>query len=89
MIPWAGVLQKRVICGDVTDIYEIISSMTEADRDQLFIVPSRDMRSHQIKLVMVVPHTSGTIPLEILAKDIVNGRSLCEFRRRSTWKNDS
>ena len=69
-----------MICRDVTEIYKIISSMTEVGRDQLFTVPFRDIRSHQIKLVMVVPHTSGTRPVQILAKDTVNGRSLYKFR---------
>lgn len=89
MIRWAGILQKRVICGDVIETYKIISSMTEVGRDQLLTVPSRDIRSQQIKLVMVVPHTSGTKPIEILAKDTVNGRSLYKFRGSSTGKNES
>lgn len=85
MIRWAGIQKKKsMFCGDEIEIYKIISSMTEVGRDQLFSVPSRDTRSHQIKLVMVVPHTSRTKPVEILAKDTVNGRSLCKFRGRST-----
>lgn len=71
-----------MFCGDVIEIYKIISSMTEVGRDQLFSVLSRG--SHQIKLVMVVPHTSRTKRVEILAKDTVDGRSLCKFRGRST-----
>lgn len=32
-----------------------------------------------MKLVMVVPYTSGTRTAKILAEDIMNGRSLYEF----------
>ena len=71
------------------EIYKIVSITAEVDRDQLLIVSSRDIKSHQIKLVMVVPHTLGTRPVEILPKVTVNGRSLYKFKGRSTWKNDS
>lgn len=60
-----------MICGDVTEVYEIISSTTEMDRYQLSTVPSRDIRSHHMKFGMVVPHTLGPRPVEILAEDIV------------------
>lgn len=86
----SGKKNKKVICGNVRENCKIVNSLTKLDRDQLFIVPFRDIRSHQRKLVMVVPHTSGTRPVEILAKLTVN-RSLYEFRGdwASTWKKCS
>lgn len=79
-----------MICGNVTENYKITNSMTKVDRDQVFSVPFRDIRSHQRELVMVDPHTSGTRLIEILAKHTVN-RSLYEFRGdwASTWKKYS
>lgn len=63
--------------------------MTEVVRYQLFTVLFREIRSQQIKLVVVVPHTSGTRPVKILAEDTVSGRSLYKFMGKSTWKSDS
>lgn len=58
-----------MICGDMTKVYKIVSSMIAVDRDQLPTVPSRDIRSHQMKFGMVVPHT--LCPVEVLAEHIV------------------
>lgn len=41
------------------------------DRDHLSTVRSRDIRRHQTKFGMVVPHTLGPRPVEILAEHIV------------------
>lgn len=74
MIRWSGILQKkkkRMICGDVTEIYKTVSSTTEMDRDQLPTVASSDIRRHQIKFGMVVPHTLCPRLVEILAEHIV------------------
>lgn len=93
IILWTGTLGKKnknVICENVRQNYKIINSLTKVDRDQLFIVLFKDIKSHERELVMVVPHTSGTRPVEILAKLTVN-RSLYEFRGHvaSTWKKYS
>lgn len=72
MIRWARILEKKkMISGDVTEIYKTVSSMTAMDRDQLPTVPSRNIRSHQLKFGMLVPHTLGPRPVEVLAKHIV------------------
>lgn len=55
----------------MSEIYKIVSIMTEMNRYQLPTVPGRDIRSHQTKFGMVVPHTLGPRAVGILAEHIV------------------